>query len=123
VLGKKRREIYSAAINCLGHYYMFDPVVLENTINNKENSNGFQILFQRAVHLVTTWHPQIQTETENFNFIFKNPFDDDVFDFLYERLPIILLLLSHVIIELFDRMQKMDELSKHLFEIRTVMAY
>ena len=123
VLGKKRKEIYSAAINCLGHYYMFDPVVLENTINNKENSNGFQILFQRAVHLVTTWHPQVQTETENFNFIFKNPFDDDVFDFLYERLPIILLFLSHVIIELFDKMQKMDELSKHLFEIRTVMAY
>ena len=123
VLGEKRKEIYSAAINELGHSYMFDPEALENAINNKRDSNGFQMLFHHAVHLVTTWNPQIQTKTENFNFIFKNPFDDDVYDFLYENLPIILLFLSHVIIELFDRMKNMDELSKYLFEIRTVMAY
>ena len=123
VLSKKRKEIYSAAINELGHYYMFDPEVLENTVNNKRDLNGFQMLFQHAAHLVTTWSPKIQTASENFNFIFKNPFDDDVYDFLYEKLPIILLFMSHVIIELFDRMRKMGELSKHLFEIRTVMAY
>ena len=123
VLSEKRKEIYSAAISGLGHYYMFDPEVLENTINNKRDLNGFQMLFQHATHLVTTWNPQIQTAPENFNFIFKNPFDDDVYDFLYERLPIILLFMSHVIIELFDRMMRMDELSKHLFEMRTVMAY
>ena len=123
VLGKKRKEIYSTAISGLGHYYMFDPEALENTINNKRDSNGFQILFQHAVHLVTTWNPQIQTAAENFNFIFKDPFDDDVYDFLYEKLPVILLFMSHVIIELFDRMKKMDELSKHLFEVRTVLAY
>ena len=123
VLSKKRKEIYSATISRLGHYYMFDAEVLENTINNKRDSNGFQMLFQHAVHLVTTWNPEIETTSENFNFIFKNPFDDDVYDFLYERLPIILLFMSHVIIELFDRMKKMDELSKHLFEVRTVMSY
>ena len=122
-LGEKRKEIYSAAINRLDNSYMFDPEALENAINNKRNSNGFQVLFQRAVHLVTTWNPQIQTEAENFNFIFKNPFDDDVYYFLYEELPVILLFLSHVIIELFDRMKKMDEQSKHIFETRTVLAY
>ena len=123
VLSEKRKEIYSAAINGLGHYYMFDPEFLENTINNKRDLNGFQMLFQHAAHLVTTWNPQIQTASENFNFIFKNPFDDDVYDCLYERLQIVLLFMSHVIIELFDRMEKMDEISKPLLEIRTIMAY
>lgn len=123
VLSQKRKEIYSTAIDGLGYYYMFDPEILENTINNKQDLNGFQMLFQHAAHLVTTWSPQIQTASENFNFVFKNPFDDDVYDFFYERIPIVLLFMSHVVIELFDRMRKMDELSKHLFEIRTVMAY
>lgn len=123
VLSKKRKEIYSAAISGLANYYMFDADVLENTINNKRDLNGFQMVFQHAAHLVTTWNPEIRTSSENFNFIFKNPFDNDVYDLLYENLPIILLFMSHVIIELFDRMKKMDELSKHLFEIRTVMAF
>lgn len=123
VLSKKRTEIYSEAISGLGYSYMFDPEILENTINNKRDLNGFQMLFQHAAHLVTTWNPQIQTASENFNLIFKNLFDDDVYDFLYGRLPIVLLFMSHVTIELFDRMKKMDDLSKHLFEIRTVMAH
>ena len=123
VLGKKRKEIYSAATNGLRHAYMFDPEALESKINNKRDSYGFQMLFQHAVHLVTTWKPEIETGTESFNFIFKNPFDNDVYDFLYGNLPIVLLFLSHVIMELFDRMKNMDELSKHLFETRTVVAY
>ena len=122
-LSKRRREIYSAAINELENHYMFDPETLENTIYNKKDMNEFQMLFQHAAHLVTTWSPQIQTASENFNFIFKNPFDDDVYEFFYERLPIVLLFMSHIIVELFDKMKKMDELSKHLFEMRTVMAY
>ena len=123
VLRVKREKIYSAAINGLGHYYMFDPESLEKTINNKRDLNGFQMLFQHAAHLVTTWKPQIQTASENFNFIFKNPFDDDVYDCLYERLPIVLLFISHVIIKLLYRMEKMKEIPKHLFEIRTIMVY
>ena len=122
-LGTKRKEIYSAAINGLNHSFMFDPEALENAISNKKDSIGFQMLFQHAVHLVTTWNPQIRTVAENFNFIFKNPFDDDAYFFLYEELPVILLFMSHVIIELFDRIKKMDELSKHIFETRTVLAY
>ena len=123
MLGEKRKQIYAAAIGELGHYYIFDAEDLGNSINDKKSPDGFQMLFQHAVHLVTTWNPQIQTAPENFNFIFKNPFDDDVYDFLYEKLPLIFLFMSHVIIELFDRMKKMDKLSKHLFEIRTVLAY
>ena len=122
-LGARRKEIYSAAANGLKHSYMFDSESLENAINSKRDSYGFQMLFQRAVHLVTTWNPKIKTEAENFNFIFKNPIDDDVYYFLSEELPIILLFMSHVIIELFNRMEKMDELSKQIFEKRTVFSY
>ena len=122
-LGEKRKTIYADAIANLDQDYMFDPETLVNTINNKRNDSGYQSLFQHAVHLVTTWNPQMQTEAENFNFIFKNPSDDDVYDFLYESLPMILLFMSHVIVGVFDRMEIMDETSRHLFELRTVLAY
>ena len=122
-LGVERKNIYADAIAALGHYKMFDPETLENTINKKNNDSGFQRLFQLAVHLVTTWNPQMRTDAENFNFIFKNPFDDDVYDFLYENLPMILLFMSHVIVGVLDRMKEMDETSKQLFGIRTIQAY
>ena len=122
-LGPKRESIYADAIAKLGHYYMFDAETLEKKINKKSDDNGFQMFFQHAVHLVTTWNPRTRTAAENFNFIFKDPLDDDVYDFLYENLPRVLLFMSHVIVGVFDRMKEMDETSRHLFEMRTVLAY
>ena len=71
------------------------------------------------MHLITTWK-EIRTPSENVNFIFKNPADDDIYDFVYQHLPYVLLFMSHVFVGIFDRMQKMDETSKNLFHMRTM---
>ena len=122
-LGPKRKSIYGDAIAKLEHDYLFDAETLENTLNKRNKGNGLQMFFQHAVHLVTTLNPETRTAAENFNFIFLDPVDDDIYDVVYENFPTVLLFLSHVIVGVFDQMKKMDETSRHLFELRTVLAY
>ena len=122
-LGEKRKRIYLETIEDLEHCYLFDADHLNYIINSKKNEGGFQRFFQHAVHLITTWKTEIRTPAENFNFIFKNPADDDIYEFIYQHLPYVLLFMSHVLVGIFDKMQKMDETSKHLFHIRTMLAY
>lgn len=122
-LGAKRLSIYRDAIARLEHDYLFDAETLENTLSKRSNGNGLQMFFQHAVHLVTTLNPETRTAAENFNFIFRDPLDDDIYDVIYENLPAVLLFTSHVIVGVFDQMKQMDETSRHLFETRTVLAY
>lgn len=122
-IGEKRKEIYSDAIENIEYGELFDPEFIEYTIYNKKNGNGFELFFQHAVHLITIKHQELKTSAENFNFIFKNPLDDDVYDLIYQNLPYLLLFMSHVTIGIFDRMKKMDKTSKHLFQIRTKFSY
>ena len=123
VLGNKRREIYSDAIKNIEHGELFDPQFIECTIYNRMDRRGFEPFFQHAVHLVTTWHEELKTSPENFNFIFKNPLDDDVYDLIYQKLPYLLLFMSHVIIGIFNQMEKMDETSRHLFQARSTLSF
>ena len=123
VIGEKRKEIYLDAIENIEHGKSFDPEFIESTIYNRKNENGLELFFQHAVHLITTRHPELKTSAENFNFIFKDSFADDVYVLVYQNLPYLLLFMSHVIIGIFDRMKKMDETSKHLFQIRTKLSY
>ena len=122
-LGTERKQIYLKTIKNLEHCYLFDSGYIEDAINNKGNENGFQKFFQHAAHLVTTWKAELRTASENFNFIFKNSFDDDIYDLIYQNLPYLLLFMSHLIIGIFNRMEAMDETSKHLFHIRTMLSY
>ena len=122
-LGPKRVSIYGDAIAKLEHDYLFDAETLENTLNKRSNGNGLKMFFQHAVHLVTTLNPETRTAAENFNFIFRHPLDDDNYDVIYENFPTVLLFMSHVIVGLFGQMKKMDETSRHLFELRTPLAY
>ena len=122
VLGEKRKRIYVETIEKLEHNYLFDANHLDFIINSKRKEGGFQKFFQHAVHLITTWK-EIRTPSENFNFIFKNPADDDIYDFVYQHLPYVLLFMSHVFVGIFDRTQKMDETSKNLFHMRTMLAH
>lgn len=122
-LGPKRASIYSDAIAKLEHDYLFDAETLEQTLNKRSRGNGLQMFFQHAVHLVTTMNPETRTAAENFNFIFNDPRDDEIYDVIYDKLPTVLLFLSHVIVGVFDQMKQMGGMSKHLFEVRTVLAY
>ena len=122
MLGNKRRRIFSNAISRLENRTAFDVAALESIIFDRENPLGLEGYFQHAVHLVTTKYAATRTSPENFNFIFKDPTDDDVYDLIYACLPHPLLFLSHIIIELFDAMEAMDEGTKRAFRTRTLLA-
>lgn len=89
---------------------------------DRKNPHGLQGLFQHAVHLVTVQHIELRTSPENFNFIFKNHADDDIYASVYEQLPHLMLYLSHIILELFERIAPMDPGAKFGFETRSMFG-
>jgi hypothetical protein len=122
-LGNVRIDILSKAIGKTGIAAMFDPALLNELIYDRRSSEGFELLFQHAVHLITDSNIELRTSSENFNFIFKSPSEDDIYEMSYKWLPYILLFLSHVILGLFDRMKSMDDGARDGILIRSVYGY
>ena len=122
-IGSDRVGIFSDAINRLSQKEFFDAGLIDSLINDRRDRLGFELFFQHAVHLVTIKYPELRTDPENFNFIFKNPQDDDLYDLIYCNLPYLILFMSHVIMSIFDRMRAMDATSRVLFEGRSTIAY
>lgn len=122
-IGHRRMEIFSRAIRTLEYGNIFDSETIEDVIYSRQSKAGFELFFQHAVHLITVRHIELKTTEENFNFIFKNPLDDDIYDLLYENLPYILLFMAHIMVAIFDRMKKMDCTSKILFYARTAFLF
>ena len=122
-LGNKRRDILESAIQHLDFMQIFDATHIENTIYSRQNNFGFEAFCQHAVHLVTIRYEELKTSPENFNFIFRDPLDDEIYHLIYDNLPYILLFMSHVVIGIFNKMQEMDFTSKHLFHIKTIYLY
>lgn len=123
MLGNRRREILASAIEKTA---LVDVVTVEELISiifDAGNSDGLYGLFQHAVHLVTVERIEIKTSPENFNFIFKNPNDNDLYEVLYATLPAVLLYLSHVILALYERIKSPSPGAKEAFVFRTINAY
>lgn len=123
MLGNRRREILASAI---AKTNVADIVTAEDLISiifDVGNSDGLYGLFQHAVHLVTVERIEIKTSPENFNFIFKNPNEDDVYEALYMALPTVLLYLAHVILALYERIKPPSPGAKEAFVFRTINAY
>jgi hypothetical protein len=122
-LGNTRKEILRQAIAKTQVGTIFDPDTLNEILYDRKSNNSFEPLFQRAVHLITVQHLEFRTEAENFNFIFKNYTDPDIDDGIYRWLPYIMLYLSHVIMELFERMRPMDQGTRTAFLVRSLNGY
>jgi hypothetical protein len=58
---------------------------VHQSLFDRNNTSGLYGVFQHAVHLVTAKHAELRTEAENFNFIFKNCADDDLYELLYDN--------------------------------------
>lgn len=121
--GNIRRDVLSAALDKTSVKKILPVELIHDLIFSPGERHGFFQLFQHAVHLITVGKVQIQTEPENFNFIFKNPFEDDIYEETYLTLPVILLYLSHVIIELFDQIKPMENGGKQAFISRSILGF
>ncbi|KVD50284.1 hypothetical protein WS61_31225 [Burkholderia sp. ABCPW 11] len=120
MIGNRRKNLIAAAIEMAELTDIIDADDIVSMIFDSRNEFGLYGLFQHAVHLVTVDRLEIKTSPENFNFIFKNPNEDDIYDSLYSQLPIILLLLTHVIAILFGRIQSMDAGTFRALKFRSI---
>ncbi|HDS1579870.1 TPA: hypothetical protein QEL15_001949 [Stenotrophomonas maltophilia] len=123
LLGNRRRDILSSAIAKTGLSELVSAEELIALVFDAGNPYGLYGFFQHAVHLITVERIEIRTSPENFNFIFNDPIDDDVYETLYMVLPTVLLYLSHVILALHERVAAPDEGAKMAFAFRTTSMY
>lgn len=123
MIGNRRKEILAAAIEKaeLGDIIEVDDLV--SMVFEAGSPDGLFGLLQHAAHLVTVERIELRTSPENFNFIFKNPEDDDVYEGLYAVLPTVLLYMAHVVMILYERIKPMDPGAKKAFVYRTVNGY
>lgn len=85
-----------------------DPIY--DAVFDRKNAFGLAGLFDKATHLVTE-NSQIRTENYNINFIFKNPYDNDVYaGDTYRQIAMVLQFLALLQINLYGRM---TEISRH----------
>lgn len=120
VIGNKRREIFAKAIHATSLDSILSADDLVSSLFDAGNSDGLYKFFQHAVHLVTVERIELKTSPENFNFIFKHPFEDDVYFPLYAVLTRALLLLSQVVALLYERVKIMDSGARRALNFRSI---
>lgn len=122
-LGNRRLAILRDALGKTAAADFMTPEFLLQALFDPGAPGGLYGLFQHAVHLVTVQRVEIQTRSENFNFIFKNPTEDDIYESVYGLLPDILLFLCHVIMELFQRIAPSEPGGRRAFEVRSTYGF
>lgn len=101
---------------------IFSADYIQEKLFSRSNSMGLQRLFQHAVHLITNKYVELKTTPENFNFIFRDPLDDDLYDLIYDALPVVLAYFAHVTFCLFERIVPPDPGAKKAFQVRSILG-
>ena len=122
VLKGRRAEVLSKALLKTEVAELVTAEFIDRSLFDRANSSGLQLLFQHAVHLITVQRVELETAPENFNFIFKNYADDDLYELLYHVLPHILLYLAHVILGLITRIKPPEVGGTEAFHARSILG-
>jgi hypothetical protein len=122
-LGNKRLELFNQALAKTELKPLLDAARIHEILYSPKCTDGFEMLFQHAVHLVTTMHVELKTTPENLNFIFKSLGDDDLYDVAYYHLPGILLFASHIIFGAFRRMHPGDKGGHKAAAMRSILGF
>jgi hypothetical protein len=121
-IGNIRKDILISSLRKTDLHSYIDSENLWAILFDSRNEVGLYGLFQHAVHLITVQRLEIRTSPENFNFIFKDPSDDDVYELIYHCLPSVILYLSSVVCELFDRIEPMEEGARTALRVRSLLG-
>ena len=95
---------------------------IHSLVYDRKNQLGLAPLFDKATHLVTR-NENIATENYNINFIFKSPFDNDIYESHYSDLAMLLLFLHLIQIDLYSRMSFAKEKYLHWLLFTSIGAY
>lgn len=122
-IGNRRKEIFAKAIETADLKGIVDASEILSSIFDASNHDGLYLFFQHAVHLITVDRIELRTSPENFNFIFKSPTDDDVYEHLYATLPTVLLYMTHLVLALYQRAKPMDQGARKALLFRSDNGY
>jgi len=106
---EKQIAIIAEAIKKLAVSEMFDADLIWSMIYSKNHEAGFESVWQRATHLITSQGDLLKTEDYTINFIFESPADNHFFEMLYSKLPYLLMFSMQVVLECFSLVLKINE--------------
>jgi len=120
---EKQVEILADAIKRLATADAFDASLIRDVIYSKSHGSGFEPIWQRATHLITSQGELLKTEDYTINFVFENPAADHNFDLLYSKLPYLLIFVTQVTLECFGLILKVNERTLSHLVISTMGCY
>jgi hypothetical protein len=117
-----RKDYFRQAKAMVAYSDFVDADFLHDLIFDVSLPTGLAPLFDIATHLVTN-RQAIRTEDLNFNFVFKDPRQDDVYDTIYNALGYVLLYALLLEIELFKKAGFEGERVSKWFALTGLGAY
>lgn len=108
-LEPQRLDIFTKAIARLRNGEAFTPELVHETIFSKTNPDGFEPIWQRATHLITSQGALLKTDDFDINFVFNDPASDHLLVPLYRKLPYIMVFMIQIVLECFDLVLKSNE--------------
>jgi hypothetical protein len=105
---ERRIELLEKSIAAIGEAEFFDATYLHGLVFDRANAAGFASYFDMATHYITT-HRAMRTDPLNFNFIFKNPDDNDTYEGIYFPLGYVLMYLLLLEMKTMSRMGAASE--------------
>lgn len=119
---EKKIEVFEKAISNSGCSEFVGAQSVYSAVFDRKNKLGLACLFDKATHLVTR-NQHVATEDYNINFIFKDPRDNDIYQYIYRDLSLLLFFIHMIQIELYSRMSTNKENYISWFRLVVVGAY
>ena len=120
---EKKIEVFNKAIDKFAINETFDAELIWDMIYSKSHHNGFEPILQRATHLITSQGELLKTEDYSFNFIFEDSQDNYHYEFLYSKLPYLLMFTTHLLLESFNKVSAVNEHTFNHSLITTMGCY
>jgi hypothetical protein len=121
---EKRISVFNKAIEKLSTKEAFEAELIWDMIYSKKCSRGLEPYWQKATHLTTKYGELLKTDDYNFNYIFRNPFDNDIFDVVYNKsLPYLFLFLIQVSFECFSLIAPTNSKTVDYYIMSTLGCY
>jgi hypothetical protein len=119
----QRVDIFRKAIAKLAISEAFSPDLIHDLIFSKTNPAGFEPVWQRASHLITSQGALLKTEDYAINFIFNDPASDHLYEHLYPQLPYLMIFAMQVVLESFSLILKANERTVSHLMLTTMGCY
>lgn len=119
----RRREILGAAIQKLSTTEAFDADHLNELVFSKGMLNGFEPLWQKATHLITSRGENLKTEDLNINLIFNDVRSDYLYEAVYAKLPYLMLFVTQLVLRSFTEVAPNNKLTMSHLVLASMGAY